>query len=380
MSGPGFIAGGIPPALPPARWPARADAPARRADAAPPWRDELRLVLTITGAMATVFLPAAWIVVGSLSATFVAFAAAVTVDWAVAVALEIALLRALRSGAFVSRPPLALQFLAIAAAGFAFKLLADSVVGPITERARLGSGEDWNFVVGIWTDVMVALYLVYEREGRSRHALAAHRLASVQRAQVRARRELVDVQLRAMQARVDPQFFFDTLDTIEALYCTDAARAEALFDELVVFLRTALPHVDSASSVLARELALAESCLRMETLATGRKCRLEADVATELIRSPFPAGVLLPLIQGTLTAARDRADIAIDVSAGVVAGAPGDASVRVLLSAPRPPSPATCERVRESLQALFGDTATLQVESAEPDRFQVIVSLPHDEP
>ena len=380
MNGPSFIARRLPVPVP---WPARAsdrtDADARRVDIQPTWRDEFRMLATVTGAMAIVFLPAAWIVVG-VSIPFAIFGLAVTADWAIAVGVQIALLRALRSGGPGTRPPYVLQFLAIAAAGVTVKWLLDGWVGPLTVDVGLASAVGWRFVVGAWTDMLVALYLVYEREGRSRHALAARRLAEVQSAQVRARRELVDVQLRAVQARVDPQFFFDTLDAIEALYRCDAARAEALFDELVVFLRTALPHVDSASSVLARELALAESCLRIETLASGRECRLVAEISAGLMRSPFPAGVLLPLLQGSMAAARELAGFAIDLHAEVVRSGPGDAAIRMQLTVPRAPSTATFESVRVSLHALFGEAATLSLRPAGPDRLDLIVSLPHDLP
>ena len=67
-----------------------------------------------------------------------------------------------------------------------------------------------------------------------------------------ARRRLVEAQLQAMQARVDPQMFFDTLDTVQRLYTSDPRRAEGLLDELIVFLRAALPRLRTASSTLAQ--------------------------------------------------------------------------------------------------------------------------------
>jgi len=345
----------------------------------PPWADEIRLMLTALGAVTIVFLPAALAVVETPTLAFVEFSLAVTVDWTACIFLQVVILRLMRRRPPQSRLPLIVQFLVVAAVSVAVKLLSDVFVGPYTERAGMGGSEDWRFAVASWTSVLVGLYMVVEREGRSRHALAARRLAEVQRAQVRARREVVDGQLRAMQARVDPQFFFDTLDAIEALYLHDVVRAEALFDELVVFLRAALPHVDASSSVLAREIALAESCTRVDALARGHPRQFRAEVPPELMRLPFPAGVLLPLLQGALVATGDPAEVDVSLRAELVGDGEGAGSaMRLVVSAPHLPPAATFERVEASLRALFGDAAALRVVPAPSDRFEIIVSLPHD--
>lgn len=366
------------PALPAGRArtaPARSRAGERR----PSWREEAGLVFTVAGAMFIVFVPASVLVSNRSSRALASFSAAIPLSWTICIGLQVVVLRIVRSGWHGRQLPLWLQYLCIAVTGSAFQIAVDGVVGRFAEAAGLGTDASWRFAVSAWISALVALYLVWEREGRSRHDAAARRLADVQQAQLRARRAIIDSQLRAVQARVDPQFFFDILDAIEVLYRRDAAGAEALFDELIVFLRAALPHVDGASSMLARELEIAASCIRIASLMGGRESRLEVDVPDDLKRVAFPAGILLPLLQGALDAAPAEKALAVEVRARLDTEG-GRSSVVVLVAAPAAPTESVCARVRESLHALFGDSASLECQQRDAARVDTTVVLPHDEP
>jgi hypothetical protein len=368
----------VPPALPAA--PVRpATTLPRAGERRPSWGDEASVVLTVVGAMFIVFIPASVLVSNASPWALASFSATAIVSWILCVLLQVAVLRVVRGGPRGRPLPLWLQYLCVAVPGCVYEISVDGLIGHFAEAAGLGTNDSWRFAVAAWISALVALYLVWEREGRSRHDAAARRLADVQQAQLRARRAIVDSQLRAVQARVDPQFFFDILDAIEAFYRSDAARAEALFDELIVYLRAALPHIDGASSMLARELEIAASCFRVASLMAGRECRLDVDVPADLKRLSFPAGVLLPLLQGALDAA--PADGALLAELRVrVASEDGRSSVVVLVAAPAAPAAAVCAGVRESLYALFGDSASLTCEQRDTARVDTTVVLPHDEP
>lgn len=359
----------------------------REGEAAPAasWRDEARRVLVVVGAMIMIFLPAAAFVVGRLSPAFAAFAFISTATWLVATAAQIAALRLVRSGAgFDTRSSWTLQFLAVAVVGVVVKLSFNSLVNPYSSQLGLDSQEGWESVISAWTSVLVAVYLVWEREARSRQALAARRLFGVQQAQLRPRRNLVDAQLRAMQARVDPRFFFATLDAIETFYRREPARAEALFDELIAFLRTALPHLDDTSSTLARELDLAGSTLRMHGLVSGFDHTLQIRVGGRLEGLPFPAGVLLPLLRGALDAsaapidsdgviATGRMSIEADLEPATV----GDV-LHIQIGVTGAPPSAVVDGVRESLHRLFGDAAQLSCRIGDTGFASLDIRIPHE--
>jgi hypothetical protein len=73
-----------------------------------------------------------------------------------------------------------------------------------------------------------------------RHArmLAALRAAELERET--SQRRLAEAQLSALEARIDPEFLFQTLSKLEQLYEADPQGADSLLEDLIVFLRKAL--------------------------------------------------------------------------------------------------------------------------------------------
>lgn len=211
---------------------------------------------------------------------------------------------------------------------------------------------------GVWStlfsSLLIATFLVYQHGGQAISEEASRRLQQLQREQQAARRRLVEAQLQAMQARVDPQMFFDVLDGVQRLYATDAPRAEALLDELIVFLRAALPRLRSASSTLAQELELAASYFRLQTLRSGAPAAVRITLPDALAGRAFPAGVILPLLTEAQTAA-----IEVDAPPGA-----GTDEIAVSLYAERAPAPRALAQVRETLSALYGSAARLECRAA----------------
>ena len=152
-----------------------------------------------------------------------------------------------------------------------------------------------------------------------RTALAARRRQhAAERARALAQRRTLESRLQALQARVEPMFLFETLERIRALYRADAAAAGAMLEDLIVYLRAALPHLRESSSTVAQELELARSWLDILD-GTARRWRVEIAVAGQVRGARLPALVLLPLVQRAVTGpveAGARLTLAARVGAG----------------------------------------------------------------
>ncbi len=72
---------------------------------------------------------------------------------------------------------------------------------------------------------------------------AARALAEAEIARSEASRVLLAAQLEAAHAKVDPAAVFRALEDIELTYEDNPARAEALLDDLIAFLRAAIPRL-----------------------------------------------------------------------------------------------------------------------------------------
>jgi hypothetical protein len=79
--------------------------------------------------------------------------------------------------------------------------------------------------------------------------LAALRAAELARATSQQR--LAEITLGSLRARIDPEFVFQTLSKLEALYEADHPGADRLLEELIAFLRAALADFQASSAAPA---------------------------------------------------------------------------------------------------------------------------------
>jgi hypothetical protein len=215
---------------------------------------------------------------------------------------------------------------------------------------------------------MALLFFAHLRVGRS-HERAAERLAAAQAAQRALRRRAVARQLAAVQARIDPKLLFDMLDEVRRCYERDAVRAERLLDELVVFLRAALPRLRSQSSSVAREAELARAYVRLRSLAGAGDLGPAFNVTPAAANARFPPGVLLPLLDDVLGRVRGPC--------GLSATRIGS-DCRIVVTLPQAPAPATLDRVRALLDELYAPAASLSCEGESGGEASVRISVPHE--
>ena len=205
------------------------------------------------------------------------------------------------------------------------------------------------FISGL---IMALLFLAHLQRSRA-HEEAAARLATAQAAQREARLRLVHARLQAMQARIDPQLLFDMLDAVRRSYEDDTSHAERLLDELIAFLRAALPRLRNASSSVLREAELARAYARLRALAGARDVGMRLSVSTDLMDARFPPGVLLLLLDEALRGSSGPCELIATRSSG---------DCRVVLTLPARPADAAITRVRTLLTDLYGTSAELAVD------------------
>jgi hypothetical protein len=95
----------------------------------------------------------------------------------------------------------------------------------------------------IWLTLFFGSLAAAVHLSRQRHArvLAVLRAAELDRET--SQRRLAEAGLAALQARIDPDFLFQTLAKLEQLYEADPPGADRLLEELIAFLRAALADI-----------------------------------------------------------------------------------------------------------------------------------------
>jgi hypothetical protein len=119
--------------------------------------------------------------------------------------------------------------------------------------AKWSSQDDLMLAVNVsMSYAMMVLGYAYWRGER----LARERFLQAQSQRAQQRQQLQAARLLAMQARVEPQFLFDSLQQVRDGIDSDAERAQQRLSSLIVLLRAMQPRVGATGSTLARERAL----------------------------------------------------------------------------------------------------------------------------
>ncbi len=227
-------------------------------------------------------------------------------------------------------------------------------------------------VVGIfsYTSAIAVAFFSNRRDQAIAAALHGSELARVD-----AERARLKSVLQAMQARVEPTFLLEVLRDVGALYTSDRVAGGRMLDLLIQYLRSALPQMREAQSTLKHEMSLLRSYLGLLAMRSDGALSIACRFDDALGGACVPPMILLPLVA---TAAREHtASGTATVDAREI-----DGRVRIVLAAQgaiarcvaRSSAPA---EVRERLQAIFGDRASLIVDGSD-DAVQLIVEIPHE--
>ena len=197
----------------------------------------------------------------------------------------------------------------------------------------------------------------------------------------RLRREALRAELSALQARTDPHFLFNALNTLAGLIEEDPARASDMLERLAGVFRYALEGSRSSSVALADEVHAVESYLQVESVRFGDRFTWSLDTSPDLRDARVPPLFLQPLVENALLHG--------------VSQKPGNARVEVRLSrregflhveveddGPGPGASTTAgtgnslENLRERLDLLFDGKGSLSTGAGARGGFRASVEIP----
>lgn len=112
-------------------------------------------------------------------------------------------------------------------------------------------------------------------------------------AQMRAR-------LEALQARIEPHFLFNTLNSVAALIEVRPRDAEIALEDLSALLRSRLAADAPDMTTLAEEMRLIDAYARIETLRLGQRLTMDREISDAAARCLLPALCLQPLVENAI--------------------------------------------------------------------------------
>ncbi len=216
-----------------------------------------------------------------------------------------------------------------------------------------------------WSLLLVALYGMLQASRR-----ATQRLHDTQLGTLAAQRHMVEADLRAMQARVEPDLLFAALNAVDQAYARSVEEGEHALDALIGFLRAALPAEAGATSTVEAELDLVRAYVGVAELLSGPKLELEIAAEPATRTHAMPAMLLLPLARWAVDGAAAALKLVARQGNGVL-----EISLRSDLAQAPTSETQDIVGVRERLESLYGSRARLEA-SAEPHVRRAFIALP----
>jgi two-component system sensor histidine kinase AlgZ len=224
-------------------------------------------------------------------------------------------------------------------------------------------------ILGVTTIVVILLGMFHAALDRAR----AQKAAAEARAQV-----------KALQAQMNPHFFFNTLNTIYALIAVDPQAAQRTVGLLADMSRHAFSTAQSDLIPLTQELDFAGAYLEIEKIRFGSRLQCELPDRAQVEGIHVPALSVQPLVENAI-----RHGIAKRLEGGTVSvevdrrGAQFSVTVRNDCG-PAPEHSAgaffreghALENIRVRLRLYYGDRASIAFSFPRPDAVAVTVTGP----
>lgn len=125
---------------------------------------------------------------------------------------------------------------------------------------------------------------------------------SIERARREAQliKQLVEAELRALRAQINPHFLFNSLNSVAALIVADPRAAEEMIIRLAKIFRHVLTYHDRPFSSISEEISFLETYLEIEKVRFGDRLRVNFDIQESVTQLSVPTLILQPLVENSI--------------------------------------------------------------------------------
>jgi two-component system LytT family sensor kinase len=175
--------------------------------------------------------------------------------------------------------------------------------------------------ISIYFTLIFGIFFTITRGLQARLHNTALALRTKERDEAEAQRLAVEAQLASLESRVDPHFFFNTLNSIAALVRDDPASAERVVEKLAAVMRSSLDLGASPLVPLEQELDFVRNYLDIERVRFGDRLRYELSIGEDAGRALVPRLSLQTLVENSVKFAvsprREGASITVRAATGL---------------------------------------------------------------
>ena len=125
---------------------------------------------------------------------------------------------------------------------------------------------------------------------------------NIERAQREAHlvKQLVEAELRALRAQINPHFLFNSLNSIAALITAEPEAAEEMIIRLAKIFRHVLTYHDRPFSSVNEEISFLQTYLEIEKVRFGDRLQITFEIEESISLLAIPTFILQPLVENSL--------------------------------------------------------------------------------
>ncbi len=143
----------------------------------------------------------------------------------------------------------------------------------------------------------IAIYLYFFRE----RAFAAEALIQEERIKrLSTEKQVIESNLRVLQAQIEPHFLFNTLSSILSLLDTDLEKGKTMLLNFMQYLRASLDKTRDSTSTIDQEMEIIRAYLEIFKVRMGDRLRYSIDAPEEIRHLPFPSMIIQPIVENAI--------------------------------------------------------------------------------
>jgi two-component system, LytTR family, sensor kinase len=113
-------------------------------------------------------------------------------------------------------------------------------------------------------------------------------------------KQLVEAELRALRAQINPHFLFNSLNSVAALITAEPRVAEEIIVRLAKIFRHVLTHHDRPFSSIDEEISFLRTYLQIEKVRFGERLQVNFDIQESVLQFLVPTLILQPLVENSI--------------------------------------------------------------------------------
>ncbi|MGD0915406.1 MAG: histidine kinase [Thermodesulfobacteriota bacterium] len=256
-------------------------------------------------------------------------------------------------------------------------LMAASILQQVLPTFMWGWKKTFLKTIGVWLILVAVIgYFFYSKK----HLKISKEIIQQERInRLSSEKEALEVNLRLLQAQIEPHFLFNTLSNVLSLIDTDPARGKSMLGDLIHYLRTSLSRTLPVATTLDQEINIIRTYLNIQKVRMGERLCFSIELPDALRQHPFPPMLLQPLVENAVKHGLEPSIEGGEITIKVVEE---DDLIRVEVQdtgnsfCSYDTAGVGISNVRERIRLLYGDEGRLMLEANEPHGVKAIIKVP----